>query len=133
MKTEIRQGFVSSGVAALTIGIFVFDVLTPRGLTNQVLYVIPLLLSFLSANKTLPLKVASICSVLTVAGWMVSPDVFQIPLWVTAGNRLFSLVIIWTPVLYYRQRRKHEEELTRLNEELETRVQDTHQRIGGGE
>lgn len=123
MKTDIRQGFVAAGVAVLTVGIFLFDILTPRGLTNQVLYVVPLLLSFLSANKTFPLIVAGVCSLLTAVGWMWSPDIFNIPHWVIASNRLFSLVVIWTPVVYYRQRRKHEEELTQLNEELDRRVQ----------
>jgi signal transduction histidine kinase len=124
MKIEIRQGFITSTVAALTVGLFLFDVLTPRGLTTQVLYVIPLLLSFLSANTTLPLAVASVCSLLILAGLYLSPEVFNIPSWVIASNRLFSLVIIWTPVLYFHQRRRHEEQLTRMNEELEHRVQE---------
>lgn len=124
MKIEIRQGFIVSSVAVLTVGIFVFDILTPRGLTNQVLYVIPLLISFLSTGTTFPLTVASVCSILTIVGLFLSPDVFNIPLWVTASNRLFSLVIIWTPVLYFHQRRRHEEQLTRMNEELEHRVRE---------
>src|SRR5574341_525723 len=124
MKIEIQQGFIVSSVAVLTIAVFLFDVLTPRGLTNQVLYVIPLLISFLSTSATFPLAVASICSILVLAGLFLSPDVFNIPLWVTVSNRLFSLVIIWTPVLYFHQRRRHEEELTRMNEELEHRVRE---------
>src|SRR5215831_1837151 len=119
MDLRGRQWLIAGLVAVLTVGIFVFDVLTPRGLTNQVLYVIPLLISFLSTGITLPLVVASVCSVLTIAGMFLSPEVFTIPLWVVVSNRLFSLVIIWTPILYFRQRRKHEEQLTRMNEELE--------------
>lgn len=124
MKIEIRQGFITSTVAALMVGLFWFDVVTPRGLTTQVLYVIPLLLSFLSATTTLPLAVASVCSLLIIVGSFLSPDVFNIPSWIISSNRLFSLVIIWTPILYFHQRRKHEEQLIRLNEELEQRVQD---------
>lgn len=124
MKVEIRQGLITSAVAALTVGLFLFDILTPRGLTNQVLYVIPLLLAFLSASLTLPLAVASICSALVLVGWVWSPDVFNIPAWVIASNRLFSLVTIWTPVLYFHQRHRHEEQLKQMNEELETRVQE---------
>lgn len=123
MLSKARQGFIAGGVAALTVGVFLSDILTPRGLTNQVLYVIPLLLSFLSASTAFPLVVAGVCSLLILVGLVLSPDVFQIPLWVIASNRLFSLVVLWTPVLYYRQRRKHEEELMRMNEELEIRVQ----------
>ncbi len=124
MHVRARQGLITSTVAALTAGIFVFDVLTPRGLTNQVLYVVPLLISFLSTGTTFPLTVASVCSILTFAGLFLSPEVFNIPLWVTVSNRLFSLVIIWTPVLYFHQRRRHEEQLTQMNQELETRVQE---------
>lgn len=121
---QARQGLITGVVAALTVGIFVFDILTPRGLTNQVLYLVPLLISFLSTGTTFPLAVASVCSILTIVGLFLSPDTFNIPLWVTLSNRLFSLVIIWTPVLFFQQRRRHEEQLTRINEELEQRVQD---------
>jgi signal transduction histidine kinase len=124
MHVRAKQGLITSVVAVLTIGIFVFDIYTPRGLTNQVLYVVPLLISFFSTGTTFPLAVASICSILTVAGMFFSSDVFNIPLWVVVSNRLFSLVIIWTPVLYFHQRRRHEEQLTRLNEELEHRVRE---------
>ena len=124
MHVRARQGLITSVVAVLTVGIFVFDVLTPRGLTNQVLYVIPLLISFLSTGITFPLVVASVCSVLTIAGMLLSPEVFNIPLWVVVSNRLFGLVILWTPILYYQQRRKHEEQLTQMNEELENRVRE---------
>ena len=124
MHLRPRQWFIASIVAVLTVIIFLFDVLTPRGLTNQVLYVIPLLISFLSPVIMLPLVVASVCSILTVAGIFLSPDVFNIPLWVVVSNRMFSLVIIWTPVLFFHQRRRHEDQLTRMNEDLERRVRE---------
>jgi len=122
MHTQARKGLIVGVVVALTVGIFLFDILTPRGLTNQVLYVVPLLISFLSTGTTFPLAVASVCTILNLVGFVLSPDVFNIPLWVALSNRLFSLVIIWTPVLYFQQRRRHEEQLTRMNEELEQRV-----------
>jgi signal transduction histidine kinase len=124
MHVRAREGLITSTVAALTVGLFLFDILTPRGLTTQVLYVIPLLLAFLSATTVLPLAVASICSMLVLFGMFLSPDVFNIPQWVIASNRLLSLVIIWTPVLYFHQRRRHEDQLTRMNEELEHRVRE---------
>jgi len=119
-----RQWLIAGLVAVLTVGIFLFDILTPRGLTNQVLYVIPLLISFLSSVVAFPLVVASVCSLLTIAGLFLSPDVFNIPLWVVVSNRIFSLVIIWTPVLFFHQRRRHEDQLTRMNEDLERRVRE---------
>jgi hypothetical protein len=45
MHVRAKQGLIASVVAVLTIVIFVFDIVTPRGLTNQVLYVVPLLIS----------------------------------------------------------------------------------------
>ena len=119
-----RQWLIAGLVAVLTVGIFLFDMLTPRGLTNQVLYVVPLLISFLSTVVAFPLVVASVCSLLTIAGLFLSPDVFNIPLWVVVSNRTFSLVIIWTPVLFFHQRRRHEDQLTRMNEDLERRVRE---------
>src|SRR5215510_10067873 len=124
MDLQGRQWLIAGLVAVLTVVIFLFDVLTPRGLTNQVLYVIPLLISFLSPVIMLPLVVASVCSILTVAGIFLSPDVFNIPLWVVVSNRMFSLVIIWRPVLFFHQRRRHEDQLTRMNEDLERRVRE---------
>src|SRR5215475_9475859 len=124
MSPQARQWVVASIVAVLTGGIFLSDILTPRGLTNQILYVIPLLISFLSPEIRFPLAVATVCSVLTVVDMFLSPDVFNIPLWVTASNRLFSLVIIWTPVLFFHQRRRHEDQLTLMNEDLERRVRE---------
>lgn len=123
MKTEIREGFVVGSVAAVTVGIFIVDLYTPRGVTNQMLYIVPLLISFLSAGTTVPLAVACLCTVLTIAGGLLSPNSLQIPAWVTLSNRLFSLVVIWMPLLYYYQRRRHEAELGWLNKELEARVQ----------
>jgi signal transduction histidine kinase len=119
-----RQDLITTLVAASTVGLFLFDVLTPRGLTTQVLFVIPILLSFLSESLALPWAVASVCSLLIVAGLFLSPDVFNIPLWVIASNRLFSLVIIWIPVWYFHLRRQHETALQRMNEELEHRVRE---------
>lgn len=124
MGVPARKWLITSVVTVLIFGIFAFDVLTPRGLTNQVLYVVPLLISFLSPGIAFPLTVASVCSILTLVGMFLSPDSFNIPLWVVISNRMFSLVIIWTPVLYFHQRRKHEEQLTRMNEELEHRVRE---------
>lgn len=124
MRIRATQGVISAVVAVLTVGVFLFDIVTPRGLTNQILYVVPLLISFLSTETVFPLVVASVCSVLTLAGLFLSPDVFNIPLWVIFGNRLLSLVIIWAPVLYFHQRRRYEAQLVRMNEELDHRVRE---------
>src|SRR5215472_3365514 len=82
-----RQWLIAGLVAVLTVGIFLFDILTPRGLTNQVLYLIPLLISFLSPVVAFPLVVASVCSLLTIAGLFLSPDVFNIRTQEQTSNR----------------------------------------------
>jgi len=128
-----RQWLIAGLVAVLAVGIFLFDILTPRGLTNQVLYVIPLLISFLSPVVAFPLVVASVCSLLTIAGLFLSPDVFNIPPWVVVSNRIFSLVIIWTPVLFFHQRRRHEDQLTRNERGSGAPRAGTHQGFGVGQ
>ena len=123
MLREARQGIVAAGVAALTIGLFIFDLHTPLGLANHVLYIGPVLLALLSPHKWFPLVVASLVTLLTGVGAVLSPSSYDIPLWFSVANRAFSIVVFWTPVWYFVKRRQHEEQLQRLNEELEMRVQ----------
>lgn len=124
MLIKIRQGFVAGGVATLTVGLFIFDLHTPLGVANHVLYIGPVLLALLSPHRWFPYVIAGLVTLLTGVGAVLSPRAYGIPLWIPLANRAFSMVVVWMPVLYFVQRRKHEAQLRRLNEELEARVQD---------
>lgn len=113
---------IASLVGGLTIVLFVFDVHTPLGVANHVLYIGPVLLAFLSPQRSLPFIVAALCSVLVVVTTFMSANPYDLPLWIPISNRFFSMFVLWIPVLYFYQQRAHEETLRRLNDELEARV-----------
>lgn len=56
-------------------------------------------------------------------GGIWRPRLYDLPLWIPLVNHMFSGVVIWMPLWYSFQRRKHEEELQRLDEALDRRVQ----------
>ena len=122
MRTPARQGFITSGVAALTIGLFIADLNTPLGVADPVLYIVPVVLALLSTDRQFPIFVAAISTILTGVGAILSPHTHELPLWFPLANRAFSIVVFWTPVWYFAKRRQHEAQLQRLNEELEDRV-----------
>ena len=122
MQQRGRHWLIASLVGCLTIALFVLDVHTPLGVSNHALYVGAVLLAFLSPLRTFPFLVAALCSVLIVVTGFISPNSHDLPLWVPISNRFFSLIVIWIPLAYLHQRRKHEEALLRLNDELDRRV-----------
>lgn len=122
MENTGRHWLIASLVGCLTIALFLFDVHTPLGIANHVLYFSSVLLAFLSPMRAFPFVVAALCSVLTAASTFMSANPYNLPLWIPISNRFFSLFVIWVPVFYFHQRRRHEEALQKLNEELEQRV-----------
>lgn len=129
MKSTSPQWVVSSGVAALTVGLLVIDLHTPLGVVNHVLYLGPVLLSLLSPHRWYPPIIAGTVTVLIVVAGLLSDNPHNVPLWVPISNRAFSIWAMWVPVWYFTQRRDHELLLQRMNAELEARVQDRTQQL----
>ena len=123
MNRGARQGFIAAGVATSTVVLFVLDLHTPLTLASHVLYIVPVLLALFSPVRWFPVTVAVVVTILTVIGGIWSPHLYDIPLWIPLVNHMLSGVVIWMPVWFSFQRRKHEEELQRLNEALDRRVQ----------
>ena len=123
MNRGARQGFIAAGVATLTVVLFVLDLHTPLTLATHVLYIVPVLLALFSPVRWFPVSVAVVVTILTAIGGIWSPHLYDIPLWIPLVNHLLSGVVIWMPVWYSFQRHKHAEELQRLNEALDRRVQ----------
>lgn len=123
MHRGTRQSIIAAGVTASTIGLFVLDLHTPLTLATHVLYIVPVLLALFSSHRWFPVTVAATVTVLTAIGGIWSPHLYDIPLWIPLVNHLLSGVVIWMPVWYSFQRHKHAEELQRLNEALDRRVQ----------
>lgn len=123
MHRGTRQGVIAAGVATSTIGLFILDLHTPLTLATHVLYIVPVLLALFSSYRWFPVTVAATVTILTAIGGIWSPHLYDIPLWIPLVNHLLSGVVIWMPVWYSFQRHKHAEELQRLNEALDRRVQ----------
>ena len=123
MNRGARQGFIAAGVATSTVVLFVLDLHTPLTLATHVLYIVPVLLALFSPVRWFPVTVAVVVTILTVVGGIWSPHLYDIPLWIPLVNHMLSGVVIWMPVWFSFQRRKHEEELQRINETLDRRVQ----------
>ena len=123
MNRGTRQGFIAAGVAISTVVLFVLDLHTPLTLATHVLYIVPVLLALFSPHRWFPVTVAVVVTILTAIGGIWSPHLYDIPLWIPLVNHMLSGVVIWMPVWYSFQRHKHEEELQRLNEALDRRVQ----------
>ena len=123
MNRGARQGFIAAGVATSTVAVFVLDLHTPLTLATHVLYIVPVLLALFSPVRWFPVTVAVVVTILTAIGGIWSPHLYDIPLWIPLVNHMLSGVVIWMPVWFSFQRRKHEEELQRLNEALDRRVQ----------
>lgn len=123
MDRGARQGFIAAGVATSTVVLFILDLHTPLTLATHALYIVPVLLALFSPVRWFPVTVAVVVTILTAIGGIWSPRLYDIPLWIPLVNHMLSGVVIWMPVWYSFQRRKHEEELQRLNEALDRRVQ----------
>jgi signal transduction histidine kinase len=129
MKQTTSQWVISSGVAALTVGLLMIDLHTPLGVANHILYLAPVLLSLLSSQRWYPFIIAGTVTVLIVVAGLMSENPHDVPLWVPISNRAFSIWAMWVPVWYFRQRRDHERLLQRMNTELEERVRDRTQQL----
>lgn len=105
------------------LALFGLDLALPLGVANAVLYAGVVFLAALSPSFRVPIVTAAACSTLTIIGAWFSPSIPGVPLWVALFNRTFSLIAIWTPILFLAQRRQTEALLRQVNESLETRVQ----------
>ena len=119
----VQPSALYTSLALAMLMIFGIDLFfTPLGVAIGMLYAAVVLASWISPQPQLPLLTAAFASMLTVVGGWFSPRWPAIPLWIGVTNRLFSLFIIWIPVLLISQRRHAEQLLRDANEHLEERV-----------
>lgn len=91
-RARERQLLTSSILLALA-GIFVLDLLLPRGVAIGVLYVGVVLLSLRSGSSRYTWTVAGAASALTIIDFFLSPPALS--LWIVLANRALSLTAIW--------------------------------------
>ncbi len=69
-----RLQIMRSLATVLTIGIFVFDLLTPAASAVGILYLLPMMIYLWNPNRRLTIVVASLATILTVIGGLGSPS-----------------------------------------------------------
>jgi PAS domain S-box-containing protein len=109
MKPARLRVIVVLLIPIIIIGEFILDVLTPLGLAEWILYVVPLLLSVFIGNSRLSFPLAAILSVLTLAGFYLSPPGID-PHWAFL-SRLVGIAVLWMMALVIRLRMQAEEAL----------------------
>lgn len=87
--------------------IFIIDLNTPQGIADGVPYITVVLISIWSPHRHFTVFVATCCSLLTIAGFMYSPDGSTLEQEIS--NRLLALFSIWATAFLTLLRRKAEE------------------------
>ncbi|MBA5868228.1 MAG: PAS domain S-box protein [Nitrospira sp. CR1.3] len=93
IPNRIAMRVVPWSIPVLTLGIFVLDLLTPVGVAVSVLYVIPLLLTFLSSRERDPLDFSIVATGLLWADLFMKPAGLHIPYGVL--NRTLGTLVLW--------------------------------------
>ena len=82
------------GLIGLATVIFAADLFTTLGIAVWIFYVLPVGLTLVGRDSTLPLITALACSILIVVTMLTDPP--GITPWIAYVNRGFGLVVIWT-------------------------------------
>ena len=97
-------------ISVLTIGIFAFDMLTPVGVLISILYIFPLLLTFLSLRERDLIYYSIIATALTWINLFLEPPGVSIQYGVL--NRVIGMLVLWGVTLGLIHIRSVEEGLT---------------------
>lgn len=84
-------------MAILVTGIFLLDLLTPLGVAEWLLYLLPIALSAQPERPRAPLLLATACTGLTALGYLFSPS--GIDPWTAALNRAMGVFALWVVAL----------------------------------
>jgi hypothetical protein len=87
--------------------IFIIDLNTPQGIADGVPYITVVLISIWSPHRHFTFFVATCCSLLTIAGFIYSPDGSTLEQEIS--NRLLALFSIWATAFLTLLRRNAEE------------------------
>lgn len=105
----------------LTVTIFLVDILLPLGVAGGVPYVAPVLLGWWLDDRRWILFLGVAATVLTVAGYFLSPEGGIV--WMILTNRALALAAVWVTVVLLRAAKRSELEVKAANERLEQRVE----------
>ncbi len=101
-----KEHLISFFAVATALLIFYFDHLVELGVAAGVPYILVILIGFWAKKRPVIIRLAVLCSLLTLLGWWLSP-VGGEP-WKVASNRYLALFAIWvTAILCISQQAKH--------------------------
>ncbi len=106
----------------LTLTLFVLDYSLPLGVATGVLYACILFLTAASSYRRLPLISAVVASGLILLG-ATGPVMDSVPVWLGVTNRALSIAVMWGALFFLLQRRRAEDALQQIRNDLEMRVQ----------
>jgi signal transduction histidine kinase len=118
--TERRRWLTSYAIFGLAGLFFTIDLYLPLGVAAGTPYVLVVLLAAWLPNRRMPLYLAGLCSVLTLAGAWLSPAGGI--LWMGLTNRALGLTMLWVTAVLVMLRRRGEEKVHLLNRELDAFV-----------
>jgi signal transduction histidine kinase len=115
--TERRRWLTSYTVCILAALFFTIDLYLPLGVAAGTPYVLVVLLAAWLPYPRMALYLAGLCSLLTLAGGWLSPP--GAVLWMGITNRVLGIVMLWITAVLVMLRRRGEERLHQLNQELD--------------
>ena len=103
-----KTGLIFLSIIALLGVVFYLDLNMPLGYAGGVPYVLPILLTWWTARKRWAIYTAVVASILTIAGYHISPDGGTE--WIVLANRTMTILVIWvTAILIFILRQKSDD------------------------
>src|SRR5208282_2263250 len=117
MTSKQHKTVVFAAIPALAAAGFILDLFTPLGVADWVWYFIPLLLSAYVGGRFFPYLLATVFSVLTLAGYVLSPP--GIDLHLAFISRLMGVCVQWLMAFLISQRKRADEQLAESSNYLD--------------
>jgi light-regulated signal transduction histidine kinase (bacteriophytochrome) len=117
----VRQKISLTVAAALTTGIFISDVLTPMGVADWLLYLIPLFIASRVLKPSYVLLFASVCTILIVVG-LFFPSSHEGDVTQAIINRNIGVFTLWVITFLMIKSKQAEERIIELNKRLNDHV-----------
>lgn len=129
INAQFRESILIGFTTLLLIGVFIFDIYSPTAFADHALYVLVVLIATTSCFSWLPSLAAGAGTLLTMAGGLGDPWFAGLPLWIQAGSRSITIVILWVLVWFAWKRRQAETALQKANEHLEQKITERTQEL----
>jgi signal transduction histidine kinase len=117
---ELRSFAGTLAIIAIAALLFAVDLFLPLGVAAGIPYVVVVLLAACLSRPRMPLHMAALCTLLTIAGGFWSPQGGV--LWMGITNRALGIAMLWITAILVLRRRRAEERLRQVNQDLDAFV-----------